>query len=254
MGRKYAALAAYLERQLVDEFSISFADIEKILDFPLPPSARTHDPWWSNSRSPGRHNEAWLGVGWEVADRNMTAQTISFRRFDTSRSIRSIPPASNSRAVGREFDRATLTETDLAADFTLTLQLRWRRLGAVVLDIDRKLVLPAAPVVAGLYRFIVRSGTHATVYVGEAVNLKRRFGHYRLPGNTQQTNLRINALLTEVLDAGGAAALDIAYEDIGLNIGGEFIEADLANKAVRRMVEHAAIVAHGGTDVEILNR
>lgn len=32
------------------------------------------------------------------------------------------------------------------------------------------------------------------------------------------------------------------------------MDANLADKAVRRMIEQAAIVAHGGIDVEMLNR
>src|SRR3546814_12079777 len=87
---------------------------------------------------------------------------------------------------------------------------------------------------------IVRAGNRTTVYVGEAVNLKRRFGNYRRPGATQQTSLRLNALLIEAIGQCGAITVDIAYQDIGLNIGGVAMDADLADKAVRRMIEQAA--------------
>src|SRR3546814_17846133 len=90
------------------------------------------------------------------------------------------------RANGATFNAAVLTETDFAADCAVTLKLRWKRLGAVTLSPAGKLDFPAAPVEAGLYRLIVRAGNRTTVYVGEAVNLKRRFGNYRRPGATPQ--------------------------------------------------------------------
>lgn len=98
------------------------------------------------------------------------------------------------------------------------------------------------------------TSNRTNIYVGESVNLKHRFGNYRLPGNTQQTNVRINALLVEKFGQGGSIAVDIIYKNIGLTIGGVSVDADLTDKAVRRMIEHAAIVAHGGIDVEMLNR
>lgn len=255
MSRKYAKLTAYLGEQASDQVMLSFAEIEKILGFVLPDSARNHGPWWTNSRSTGRHNEAWLNIGWETADRNMRAQTIAFHRTSTAAFIQRQTRQRNlGHAHHAAFDPLTLTETDLAADCAVKLQLRWWRLGAVKLDDDRKLVFPTAPAQAGLYRLIVRAGNRTNVYIGEAVRLKRRFSNYRQPGSTQQTSLRINALLIETLDQGGSIAVDIAYQDIGLSIGGVLIAANLDDKAVRRMMEQAAIVAHGGIDVEMLNR
>src|SRR3546814_2605407 len=80
MSQKYAALAAYLENQNIDLVSLSFAQIENIIGMALPDSARKHAVWWSNSPSRGRHNQAWLGSGWETTNRNLKAQTISFQR------------------------------------------------------------------------------------------------------------------------------------------------------------------------------
>lgn len=256
MSRKYAALTAYLENQKAERIALSFAQIERIVGFPLPASARKHGPWWTNSPSPGRHNETWLKIGWQTADRNLKSQTIAFERMgrEVTDGLRSQKIAKPRATSHNSFDPKTLTDTDLAADCAVTLKLRWKRLGAVTLSNGNKPTFPAAPTEAGLYRLIVRAGNRTTVYVGEAINLKRRFGNYRLPGKTQQTSLRINGLLLEAIKRGGAIYVDIAYKDIGLKIGGVTIEADLSDKAVRRMIEHAAIVAHGGIDVEMLNR
>ena len=246
----YTALTAFLDGQAGDRVALSFEQLEDIIGFPLPESARKHGVWWTNSPSSGRHNEAWLTAGWKTSNRNLKAQTIQFERIGSpsqpEQQARQVSPSSS-------FDPSTLTETDFAADCAVTLQLRWQGLGAVAL-VNEKLVFPEAPKHAGLYRLTIRLGNRTTVYVGEAVNLKRRFGNYRRPGNTQQTSLRLNALLIEALGRGGAISVDIAYDNIGLSVGGEILLANLADKAVRRMIEQAAIVAHGGVDVEMLNR
>src|SRR3546814_952934 len=111
------------------------------------------------------------------------------------------------------------------------LKMLWKRLVSVTLPPAGKLYYPGAPVEAGLYRLIVRAGNRTTVYVGEAVNLKRRLGNYRRPGATQQTSLRLNALLIEAIGQCGAITVDIAYQDIGLNIGGVAMDADLADRS-----------------------
>jgi hypothetical protein len=256
MSGKYAALTAYLESQATQCVRLSFVQIEKIIGCPLPSSARKHGVWWTNSPSPGRHNEAWLLVGWQTADRDMTDQSIAFQRngaeLGSTRRVARV--RGQSRARKPVFDPAVLTASDFAADCAVALTLNWKRLGAVALSADGKLAFPAAPTTAGLYRLIVRLGNQTTIYVGEAVNLMRRFGNYRLPGNTQQTSLRINAILLEAMKGEGTVSVDIAYQNLGLTVGRNLVEADLTDKAVRRMMEHAAIVAHGGIDVEMLNR
>ena len=86
------------------------------------------------------------------------------------------------------------------------------------------------------------------------MELRRRFQHYRKPGPSQATNLRVNALLKEHLGSGGSAEVDIIVDGVVLMIGGENIDANLSDKATRRLIENAALVAEGGTDVSTLNR
>jgi hypothetical protein len=117
-----------------------------------------------------------------------------------------------------------------------------------------KLKFLPAPVVAGLYRLIVKRESNTTIYIGEAANLARRFGNYRNPSPTQQTSTRLNGILCETLLSGGSVCVDIVFENVVLVVGGSEGPADLSNKAVRKLVEQAAIVAHGGINVELLNR
>ena len=254
MPGKYAPLTAYLSVQSDHQLTLSFAQIEAILRSDLPSSSRQYEAWWSNSPVPGRQNEAWLSIGWETVNLNRRAQTVGFRRVRGFAVPKPALPSPPPKPPAAAFDSQTLTATDLAPDCAVAFQLRWRRLGQIVRSPDGGLVFPVAPLAAGLYRFVVRLGNRTTIYVGESVNLSRRFGNYRRPGPTQQTNIRLNAVLLEALGGGGVITVDIVHDDVGLMINGALIKADLADKAVRRMLEHAAIVAHGGIDVEMLNQ
>jgi hypothetical protein len=240
---RYAAIARHLDTVFGDAVTMSFAEIENILGFPLPPSARAHGPWWSN----GASNAVWVAAGWKSEGRDMAAQRVTFRRVlpgAEARSTRAAPP----------FDGSSLTPSDFAAQVDVAIRFDWRRLGDVTVTETGGLTFPSAPSAPGVYRMLVRRGNRLEVYVGEAVKLRRRFGNYRNPGSSQETSIRINALLREALATGASVSVDIAHEDVVLVIAGVEVPVDLGDKAVRRLAEQAAIVAHGGVDVDMLNR
>jgi len=250
---KYSPLGHHLDGVTGDKQTFGFADIEGILGFLLPSSARKHKEWWGNTDIPGLQSDVWVSRGWNTANLDLNSQHVTFVRSGAARSSNAIARRSRaSRKARSAFDPSTLTTSDFAADCDVKVTLHWRRLGRLMLS-GEKLLFPAAPTVAGVYRLIVQRGNRATIYIGEAVNLSRRFSNYRNPGNTQQTSLRLNALLREFLSHNGTVAVDIAYEDITLAVGGKQIVVDLTNKAIRRLVEQAAIVAHGGIEVDMLN-
>lgn len=64
---KYEPLAEHLTALPRDRWVATFDEIERVLKFNLPPSARKHDAWWSNSRK-GNHSQsrAWLDAGWYI--------------------------------------------------------------------------------------------------------------------------------------------------------------------------------------------
>lgn len=82
---KYRRLYAYLRDLPVQEWRASFREIEAILGFELPASARLHRPWWANQRqgSGHSHSMAWRAAGWETAKVNIEAETLVFRRKPT---------------------------------------------------------------------------------------------------------------------------------------------------------------------------
>jgi hypothetical protein len=143
---------------------------------------------------------------------------------------------------------------DKEIDHNCSVQLRWIPKGRVVLDDDGKLRFPKVNSVAGLYRMRTRHAENrAALYVGESDNLSRRFGNYRNPGPTQQTSLRINRFLSDLLAAGGEVSVSLAAE-AKLGIGATAQIVDFADKPVRRLFENLAIVLEQATEIENLNR
>lgn len=136
----------------------------------------------------------------------------------------------------------------------LALTMQWMRIGLVTLDHEGALRFPPAPNVPGLYRFRLIGGNSLRCYIGETVDLRRRFAHYRNPGPTQATNIRLNELLREHAGTGGRTELDVITGPVTLVIGSVPTDADLADKATRRLLEHAALVGQDGTAVDSLNR
>ncbi len=78
---KYQPLRRYLEGvERVAE--LGFADIERIIGAPLPPSAWKHAAWWSNSGLGHVNAQAWLGAGFKAEGVDLAAGRIAFRRVN----------------------------------------------------------------------------------------------------------------------------------------------------------------------------
>lgn len=255
MSKTYKKLGEFLNDQTSDRIALSFDQIEQIIHRNLPQSAHTYDAWWSNSPVEGRHNEAWLKRGWATADLNRKSRTVNFVRSTLPTPREKPLRAEAKRRVIADGEQATILKAaPTAAAHDIALAFEWKMLGNVILDANGSVAFPSVTNGAGLYRLRLDGVGKSQVYIGESVNLRRRFGNYRGPGPTQQTSLRINALLKETIAAGAIIAVDIVTEGVKLTINGVQVSVDLTDKAMRRMIEHAAIVATGGTDIEIANR
>ncbi len=110
-------------------------------------------------------------------------------------------------------------------------------LGVVALDAG-KLRFPHAPELPGIYRFDLGD----RLCIGETDRLRRRFQHYRTPGPTQSTNVRLNALMAESL-ANGRSIMASVITAVEAEIDGVRCRLDLRNKDARLLVESAALVA-----------
>src|SRR5205807_614480 len=113
--------------------------------------------------------------------------------------------------------------------------------GRVTLDSQGKLAFPRAPSRPGLYRFEFDGPKGRHEYIGETDTLDRRFQHYRTPGPSQSTNIRINALMREVVNSKGAVGVSVVVDGARITMGTRTKPPRLQNKSDRVLLEHAAI-------------
>lgn len=85
-GTKYSPLRRYLARRppSIKCATLTFAEIEKIIEDKLPSSALQHRHWWSNADS-SIQARSWLYAGWEVQAVNVNDKTVVFRRIRTTK-------------------------------------------------------------------------------------------------------------------------------------------------------------------------
>ncbi|MEI9965095.1 MAG: hypothetical protein WDM92_10655 [Caulobacteraceae bacterium] len=69
-----------LSQERQRERAMTFEEVETILGFPLPRSARLHQPWWSNSRGTHSHADAWLKAGWRTSRVDIGGERVVFVR------------------------------------------------------------------------------------------------------------------------------------------------------------------------------
>ena len=78
---KYRRLYTHLCSLPAEAWRTTFGEIESILGFDLPASARLHRPWWSNQRGGNGHSQAlaWSVAGWETANVDMDTEILLLR-------------------------------------------------------------------------------------------------------------------------------------------------------------------------------
>ena len=251
---RYAKLTSFLQALGVSSRRVGFAEIERVLGFRLPASARTYSAWWSNNAVDGRQSNAWLSAGWQTEELDLPGEKITFRRSKVipKRGKAAKPKSQLTRPATAGVPKNLPDAAGGTVDVAITMH--WKQLGVIAAEQYGKLSFPPALAVPALYRFRL-SGAQATRhYIGEAVNLRRRFGNYRNPGPSQETSNRLNKVLTNHLAAGGTVEVDLITADITLSIDGRSANFDLVDKATRRLLEQAAVVANAALDIESLNR
>lgn len=78
---KYDPLSRWLKGLSTPEVVVSFNEIESILGFDLPASARTWMSWWENETFPVRSQcKAWACAGFQTERLDLTRQTVVFAR------------------------------------------------------------------------------------------------------------------------------------------------------------------------------
>lgn len=77
---KYAALTRFLRMNGQRTIEMSFAEIENVLAFPLPPSARKYNAWWHEEKNPRAQKIAWSEAGYFVRRYSTREERVVFQR------------------------------------------------------------------------------------------------------------------------------------------------------------------------------
>ena len=112
---KYAPLYRHLlSARPEPKWRTTFGELEGILGFRLPDSARLHRPWWSNSKKGSGHSHAlaWQAAGWRTREVDIEAETLVFAR-SAGTSASGGPPGSAAEILHRG-DPATTRSGPLA--------------------------------------------------------------------------------------------------------------------------------------------
>lgn len=82
-GSRYAALADWLQSQpgKIDRVTLTFDEIEQIIEGDLPASARQHRAWWANDAVGHNHSQLWLDAGWRTVGINFSQGLVTFARI-----------------------------------------------------------------------------------------------------------------------------------------------------------------------------
>jgi hypothetical protein len=76
---KYYRLKEFLADLEEDHVPMTFADIEKVLEFQLPAS-KQYPAWWSNNPSNNPMTKEWLEAGYQTESVNTASGKLVFRR------------------------------------------------------------------------------------------------------------------------------------------------------------------------------
>lgn len=82
---KYNILGLKISSEPSTEVTYNFKNIEEILGFLLPRSARTYMAWWANDHSHSHANGGWLSYGWRVRSVDLVTEIVTFNKYDMTR-------------------------------------------------------------------------------------------------------------------------------------------------------------------------
>ena len=76
MSSKYTKLTEYLASLDTDRWTATFKQIERVLMFRLPQSAREYQAWWSNQMR--SQSLGWQLAGWKTTDLDLRNERVTF--------------------------------------------------------------------------------------------------------------------------------------------------------------------------------
>ena len=188
---KYDPLRRFLADLDGSELEATFDQVEQILGFRLPASARKWRPWWANVANGPSQTRAWAAAGWKTRHVNLAEESLVFVRTSGAFPERGeehsdavVPSAEGShiaRLLDLAFVHATTIEPERDPDGALlgfTPQSRYAH--AATMRLNRygsgpfcRFDLKGLPQTSGVYVVTI---DNAPVYVGIAVDLAKRWG------------------------------------------------------------------------------
>jgi hypothetical protein len=76
----YSPLENRLEQALENAVPMNFSEIESVLGFSLPSSARKRQEWWSNNAKGHSQAVAWLRAGFRTSKVSLKSEQVTFLR------------------------------------------------------------------------------------------------------------------------------------------------------------------------------
>ncbi|MCB2015231.1 MAG: hypothetical protein R3E11_02760 [Sphingobium sp.] len=73
---KYVKLTTFLASYDAGIWEPTFSEIEEVLGFPLPASARQYQAWWSNQMR--AQSIGWQSAGWKTSSVDLEKQRVTF--------------------------------------------------------------------------------------------------------------------------------------------------------------------------------
>jgi DNA-binding XRE family transcriptional regulator len=89
-GSKYQPLLEFLRGSNQSEVILTFAEIEALMNNPLPDSAKSKRAWWSNRSKGALQASAWMEAGYRVEDVALDGQRVTFRKPTTGYQVQRV--------------------------------------------------------------------------------------------------------------------------------------------------------------------
>lgn len=80
---KYDPLTRHLSSRNLSRIPMRFGELEDLLGFPLPASARRHRAWWSNNPSNSVMTKAWLEAGYQSEQVDLCSEKLVFAKLNS---------------------------------------------------------------------------------------------------------------------------------------------------------------------------
>lgn len=210
---KYAPLYRHLAALARPDWEVSFAEIESILGFSLPASARLHRPWWANQSRSGGHSHAlaWKAAGWMTKKVDLDGETLVFQRIRTD---------SNAAPAGTRMDIARKAASNgkyapLFRNLSVRTGTRWRATFAEIEGVLGFKLPDSARIHRPWWANQKRSGGHSHALAWQAAGWK-----------TTRVDLSAETLVFQREDGAGAQAGQ-ASPVRGFNLARDFPAVDM---------------------------